>query len=60
MPDICVCACYPYYLVENFIHADAQTDGEDTTSKIKAHTITKELQQRGVVVDAVMISKCRG
>ena len=35
-----------------------QTDGEDSHSKIKAHTITKELQQRGVVVDAVMISKC--
>ena len=35
-----------------------QTDGEDSHSKIKAHTITKELQERGVVVDSVMISKC--
>ena len=34
-----------------------QTDGEDSSSKIKAHAITKELQQRGVVVDAVMISE---
>ena len=36
----------------------AQTDGEDSHSRIRAHVVTKELQQRGVVVDSIMISQC--